>query len=431
MAARVKEHAHELVNGKRQYGSIQPCGTVLPGYRPAVKYQETHPWLRFSLNVSPSDHRLWLRLGAVASKCEHLSGVPLKPGFAQELNRVFLAKGALATTAIEGNTLSEEQVRQQVEGKLVVPPSQEYLKQEVENIINVCNEEVQARITPGAGEELGPELIRSYNRRILHNLELEPGVVAGELRTHPVIVGDVYRGAPPGDCGYLLGRLCDWLNGPDFVAPEEDLKIPYALLRAIVAHVYLAWIHPFGDGNGRTARLVEFHILFSSGVPLPAAHLLSDHYNRTRTKYYRELDGASRSGGDLMPFIRYAVQGFLDGIRQQIAGVHEHQMAVAWENHVHERFKDKKSSPAQRRRRDVVLELSDHGWVQVSRIEELSVRLAHAYRGAGGRMLQRDLNAIARMGLLDRVHGRVRARKYIMQAFLPARVMAAQEQSGK
>lgn len=395
-----------------------------------MKYQETHPWLRFSLNVSPSDHRLWLRLGEVASKCEHLSGVPLKPEFAQELNRIFLAKGALATTAIEGNTLSEEQVRQQVEGKLEVPPSQEYLKQEVENIITVCNEEVQAQITPGEREGLCPELIRSYNRRILHHLELEPGVVAGELRTHSVIVGNVYRGAPAEDCGSLLERLCDWLNGPDFVAPEDELKIPYALLRAIVAHVYLAWIHPFGDGNGRTARLVEFHILFSNGVPLPAAHLLSDHYNRTRTKYYRELDCASRSGGDLMPFIRYAVQGFLDGIREQIAGVREHQMAVAWENYVHERFKDKKSSPTQKRRRDVVLELSNHGWVQVSQIERLSMKLAHAYLAAGDRMLQRDLNAIAGMGLLDRVHGKVRARKYIIQAFLPARVRAEQEQRG-
>ncbi len=38
----------------------------------------------------------------------------------------------------------------------------------------------------------------------------------------------------------------------------------------------MAWIHPFGDGNGRTARLLEFLILARCGmVPLPAAHLLS------------------------------------------------------------------------------------------------------------------------------------------------------------
>jgi len=390
-----------------------------------LEYEKTHPWLRFKLRIEPSDYRLWLRLGEVASKCEHLSGAPLRPEVAVELNRVFLTKGVLATTAIEGNTLSEEQVRQQVDGTLELPPSQKYLQQEVQNIIDVCNEEVQAQISPETDSpRLCAEMIRRYNARVLQNLAVDEGVGPGELRSHSVVVGNVYRGAPAADCGYLLDRLCDWLEGPDFKAPDDDLQVPYALIKAVVAHVYLAWIHPFGDGNGRTARLVEFHILFSSGVPLPAAHLLSDHYNRTRTQYYRELAHASGSGGDLMPFLRYAVQGFLDGIRGQIAEVRSHQMDVAWENYVHDQFKMKKTTPTQKRRRDLVLELTGRGWVPVSKIEDLSPALARSYATAGDRMLQRDLNAIAKMGLLDRTRGRVRARKHIIQAFLPARVQA-------
>ena len=391
-----------------------------------VKYEKTHPWIRFSLKLSTSDYRFWLQLGEVASKCEHLSGVPLRPEFAQELNRVFLAKGVLATTAIEGNTLSEEQVRKHVDGELELPPSQEYLKQEIENIISVCNEEINMQMRDVKRKmDLCGKLIRSYNRRILHNLELGDGVVPGELRDHSVIVGNVYKGPPAEDCPYLLDRLCDWLNGSDFAAPEEDLKVPFALIRAVVAHVYLAWIHPFGDGNGRTARLVEFHILFSSGVPLPAAHLLSDHYNKTRTKYYRELDRASKSGGDLMPFIKYALQGFLDGIRHQIDGVRSHQMEVAWENYVHQRFKNKKASPTQKRRRDLVLELWHHDWVESSRIVEVikNIEIVMDYAKSGNRMLQRDLNALEKMELVQRKYGKVRARKSIIQAFLPARVL--------
>lgn len=147
-----------------------------------------------------------------------------------------------------------------------------------------------------------------------------------------MIVGNVYRGAPAADCEFLLGRLCEWLNSEEFAAPDEELKVPLALVKAVVAHIYLAWIHPFGDGNGRTARLVEFHILLASGVPVPAAHLLSDHYNLTRSQYYRELAKASKSGGDILPFIAYALNGFLDGIREQIKRVREQQMRVAWEN---------------------------------------------------------------------------------------------------
>lgn len=389
-----------------------------------LEYTKTHPWIKFEFKVDTSDYRFWLDLGEVSSKCEHLSGVPLGPDVAKKLNQIFLAKGVLATTAIEGNTLSEEQVLRQIkDSTLELPPSQEYLKQEIDNIIKVCNEEIQIQISDNIESPiLCLDLIKQYNKKILEDLDMEEGVIPGELRPHSVVVGNVYRGAPVQDCEFLLNRMCEWLNGSDFKTDDKDMKTAYAVIKAIIAHVYLAWIHPFGDGNGRTARLVEFHILFSSGIPLPTAHLLSDHYNRTRTRYYRELDHASKSGGDLMPFLRYAVRGLLDGLRDQINKVRDQQMKVAWHNFVHEKFKDKKTSIAQKRRRDLVLELSNFGEVSVSEIEDLSVKLAKIY-SSRERLLQRDLNAVSKMELIERTHhGRVRARKEIIQAFLPVRI---------
>ncbi len=68
---------------------------------------------------------------------------------------------------------------------------------------------------------------------------------------------------------------------------------------ASLAHLYLAWIRPFGDGNGRTARLCEYLVLVTSGAPTSAAHLISNHCNKTRNEYYRQLQFASESGGDV------------------------------------------------------------------------------------------------------------------------------------
>ena len=389
-----------------------------------MEYLKTHPWITFQLKLPADDHRFWLRLGEVASKCEHLAGVPLRPDIAKELHKIFLAKGVLATTAIEGNTLSEEQVRQQIEGTLRLPKSQQYLQQEVQNILDVCNEEVRRQLESGPDSRpaLSPELIKEYNAAVLKALDVNDDVVPGKVRTHSVIIGNVYRGAPAADCEHLLKRLCTWLNSPEFDAPDDELRIPLALVKAIIAHVYLAWIHPFGDGNGRTARLIEFHLLFASGVPLPASHLLSDHYNQTRSEYYRQLTMASRSGGDLLPFIRYATQGFLDGLRNQIDLIREQQLTVAWENYVHERFRGLKTSPTQKRRRDLVLEMSKHDWLEVSKLELLIPRLARDYATAGDRMLQRDLNAISKMGLVDRKYGKIRVSKHMIRAFLPGRV---------
>ena len=63
---------------------------------------------------------------AIRSKCEHIAGVPLLPETAKQLYKVYLSKGAHATTAIEGNTLSEEEVLQRVEGTLELPDLREY-----------------------------------------------------------------------------------------------------------------------------------------------------------------------------------------------------------------------------------------------------------------------------------------------------------------
>jgi len=136
---------------------------------------------------------------------------------------------------------------------------------------------------------VSPEALKELNRKVLEGLELEDHIAPGEFRTQGILVGAVYRGAPAQDCEFLVQTMCDWLNGPDFRLDGQDhaQDFLHAVLRAVVAHVYIAWIHPFGDGNGRTARLVEFGILAAAGVPSVAAHLLSNHYNATRSRYYR------------------------------------------------------------------------------------------------------------------------------------------------
>lgn len=387
-----------------------------------MDYKSTHPWITFSLTLPLDDFKFWLQLGEIASKIEHIAGTPLRPDIAENLNNIYLAKGVLATTAIEGNTLSEEQVQLQLSGKLDLPQSQRYLQTEIQNILDVCNDEVTKLTTGTPPTGITSDLICEFNKRILNGLDHDESVIPGQIRSHSVIIGSVYRGAPARECRHLLESLCDWLNGPDFDPPSEEFRTTFALIKSIVAHIYLAWIHPFGDGNGRTARLIEFQILLANGIPLPATHLLSDHYNRTRTQYYRELDRASRNGGDIIPFIVYALQGFLDGIREQITTIRSQQMEVAWENYIHGLFRKLKNSKSFHRRRDLVLELSHHGWVNVSDIPNLSILLAKEYSQCGDRMIQRDINAIAKLDIIDRQHGKVRARSEIIQAFLPIRV---------
>jgi Fic family protein len=382
-----------------------------------MTFEKTHPWVKFELDLRKFDHKLWMALGEAESKCEHIAGVPLQPETAERLHLLYLAKGVRATTAIEGNTLSEEEVLERIEGKLPLPPSREYLGKEVDNIVKGCND-IMEKLLKGGESGLSIDEITAFNKTVLDGLELDKDVVPGVIRKHSVGVAG-YRGAPAEDCEYLLRRMCEWLNTSEF-NPHEQVII-FGVIRAIIAHLYIAWIHPFGDGNGRTARLLEYKILLSSGIPTPAAHLLSNHYNLTRTEYYRQLDYASKSKGDIIPFIQYAVQGFVDGLRSQLKVIQQQQLLVAWRDYVYEHFRDK-TGIINERRRKLVLDLSQQTEpVALAKLHEVSARMATLYATKKPRTIRRDVDELLRANLIRQQGNGYVANKEIMLSFLAGR----------
>jgi Fic family protein len=389
---------------------------------PKLKTEETHKFISFSGDaMQGATAELWMMLGECQSKCEHLSKYPVRPDVADKIHRMYMAKGVLATTAIEGNTLSEAEVRKLLDGKLELPPSREYLAQEVQNIIDECNR-ILDLVKSGKLLSLTAKRIKEINSTVLDNLQLEDHVKKGQTRTYEVGVG-LYKAPPYRECDMLLEKLCQWLNNPTYFGTENNPRSPvYGIIKAILAHLYLAWIHPFGDGNGRTARLVEFQILIGAGVPSPAAHLLSNHYYKTRADYYKQLHRASVSGGNVLPFITYAVHGFLDGLREQIEEIKKQMLDVVWDKYVAERFTDK-TSPANQRRRALIEELSKLIVPDAVSLEQLSIitpRVSKLYSRLSPRTLVRDLNELNKMRLIKFDKGLIRARKEVINAFLPA-----------
>ena len=186
-------------------------------------YEKTHPWLKFSLDLRELEHATWILVGEAVSKTEHIAGVPLDPEAAKELHAVYIAKGVLATTAIEGNTLTEDEVRRYLDRQLELSPSRQYLGQEIDNIVHVCNR-IGDAILNKKSRPISVDEIREYNRLVLQELPLQEDVVPGELRQHSVMVGR-YRGVPAEDCEFLLNKFCEWLNSLEFP------KKPRAALR--------------------------------------------------------------------------------------------------------------------------------------------------------------------------------------------------------
>jgi Fic family protein len=384
-------------------------------------YTRSHPWISFTFDLPRLAEIDFVRLGEALSKCDHIAGVPLPPDVAQTLHMVYLVKGIHATTQIEGNSLSEDEVRARVAGDLALPDSQEYLGKEVDNILAACNL-VADELASGRDMRLTRQRIEQFNRMVLAGLPAREGVVPGEIRTKGVGVGNVYLGAPAGDCGFLLDELCDWLEQLMDDAGSQWQR-GMGLIRAILAHLYLAWIHPFGDGNGRTARLVEFQLLLEAGFPSPACHLLSNYYNRTRQRYYIALQETSQAPSyPAWRFVSYALQGFAEELREQLTVIQSHQLGTVWVNFVHTTHLGQ-SAPTTRRRRDLVLALPGNveQLTPISSLTRLTPDLAAHYAGKTHKTLTRDINALENAGLIVRQGSAIRPALEQMFAFLPLR----------
>jgi Fic family protein len=355
-----------------------------------------HPWISFALDLRAMPATYWMQLGEARSKCSHLSQVPLPEPYAEQLHQLSLAKGVHATTAIEGNTLTEEEVRAII-AERPPPEAEDYQVREAENVIDAYNW-VLGELRAGRRPRLTPELIANFNRRVLTGLDgLETHVIPGEYR-HDSVVVSTYRAPDWQECPALVAQMCEWLNGPSFTG-DSPMRIPTAVIRASLAHLYLAWIHPFGDGNGRTARLCEYLVLVTSGVPTSAAHLISNHCNKTRDEYYRQLRYASESGGDVTQFLEYCADGLVAGLEEQLDWIYDRQFRLTWQEHVSEQVTGR--DPEMRDRRRLIAEaLLFEAPVAKREIPRLTPELAVVYATCGPKTLSRDLNALVSAGLL-------------------------------
>lgn len=381
-------------------------------------YETSHPWITFNAaDLNDLLPQTWMLLGEAQAICEHMARTPLIPDVAEEMYTVALIKGAQATTAIEGNTLTEEQVAGIFRGDYTAPPSRAYQEREVRNVLDALTT-IHEQAMAGTLPPVTSELICEYNRRVLTDTEYDDETAPGSIRQHSVVVGN-YRGAPSKDCAHLVHRLAEWLESDTFRNQDPDLGFALVVAQAVYAHLYISWIHPFGDGNGRTARLLEFMLLARSGqMPMLAAHLLSNHYNLTRDQYYRELETASRTQS-AKGFLAYAIQGFLDGLRIQMASVLGQQFGIAWADFVNETMNRFPTSPANDRQRSLVLAMPPDTPIPKDELPELTPELARLYATTGARTLSRDVNKLAKTGLIVRDQGGWRANHSIMRSFLP------------
>lgn len=357
-------------------------------------------------------------LGECDAYVKALTDIPLKPEYRDKLLRVSLIKGAQATTAIEGNTLSQEEIEKLEEGWRL-PLSKEYLEIEVKNILEAFNSLLLEIVLEGKVRIVTPELIKEFHQMIGKNLGEHLDAIPGRFRDDNRVVGQYlapdYKFVPE-----LVNKLCTWLRREFHYNDGQNFST--SVIQAIITHVYIEWIHPFGDGNGRTGRLLEFYILLRAGLPSIVSHILSNFYNQTRPEYYRQLDQA-RKKRSLTGFIKYAVQGFSDGLKENLSVIQESQFSIFWHYHIYETFADIKytKKTAFKRKRELILEMPINQELDVDQIVELTPSVAKKYATVSRATVLRDLKELQQLNLLIKVGRKYKAHNRILKALMPSK----------
>ncbi len=352
------------------------------------------------------DNECSYMLGECDAYVKALTDIPLKPEHRDKLLRVSLIKGAQATTAIEGNTLSQEEIEKLDEG-WKLPPSKEYLEIEVKNILAAFNELLREIVVEDKVRIITPELIKNFHRMIGQNLGSHFDAIPGRFRDDNRVVGRYlapdYKFVPE-----LVDTLCNWLKQEFHYRDGQSFNT--LVIQAIITHVYVEWIHPFGDGNGRTGRLLEFYILLRTGLPSIVSHILSNFYNQTRPEYYRQLEMA-RKNRNLSGFIKYASQGFRDGLNENLNLIQESQFIIFWHNYIYEAFSDIKYTKrdAFKRKRELILSVPINKELDVDQLIELNPSIAKRYATVNRVTVLRDLKELQELNLLIKI-----GRKYIL-----------------
>lgn len=384
-----------------------------------------YPHIRFRKQWKLTPEVLF-ELGQCNAMISAIAEMPLRPSHYHELRQVSLVKGAQATTAIEGNTLSEAEVERVIEGD-ELPPSKEYQAIEVRNILDAMNGLLQEVVRDDRAQLIDRALLLRLHEMVGKDLGDHFDAIPGRFREDQRLVGP-YRCPDHRDVPDLVQQLCEWLRD-EFHYESGDQTFVDAVVQAIVTHVYIEWIHPFGDGNGRTGRLVEFYILLRAGLPNIASHVPSNFYNLTRPEYYRRLGEAGETG-DLSGFIAYAVRGFRDGLAEILETIQYSQFEIAWRSYIHEVLADVHGhKDVRKRRRLLALALPLEEGVTPEEAMTLDPRVAREYATVTERTMLRDLQMLEEHELVVREGGTYFANTDALRMQMPSRRIKNRVQS--
>lgn len=249
------------------------------------------------LRITP---RLLSLVEQVAALRERIQGAAVELSWIPALQKDTRTRNSHASTAIEGNPLTLEQVRALEEGH-------ELAAVETRPKREVLNYFAGLRYVE---KHAGKKTIRHEDIFGLHRLLAGQVMDQGEAGRYRTIQVRVGRHSPPAaaDVSGLMFELLEWWN-------QRAMEVSPVLSSAIL-HYQFEWIHPFADGNGRTGRALALWELYRRGFDSHHIFSVDEYYWEDRPGYYRALDAVRIAGEDLTGWLEYCAEGLRETLER-------------------------------------------------------------------------------------------------------------------
>lgn len=288
----------------------------------AILYTLPSQWLRYDARALV-DVLTDAKAGVLS-----LTTMPIQRGWVEELQAIQLKREVAGTSRIEGADFTENEL-------------EEALQETPEQLLTRSQRQAHAAVKTyrwiaslADDRPISADLIRKIHAFIVTGADDDhcpPGILRGKDQN--VVFGRPrHRGVEGGaECERAFASL---MKAVQQEFPQHDL-----LIQALALHYHFAALHPFLDGNGRTARAVEALMLQRAGLRDSLFIAMSNYYYDEKEAYLAMLKEVRERGHDLTPFLHFGLKGIAQQCQRLFREIRRNVSKALYRNVMHDLFK--------------------------------------------------------------------------------------------
>lgn len=353
----------------------------------AILYSEPRHWLRYDLlAIAPT-------LIAAKAAVQSLTTVPYQRDWVERLQQIQLKMEVAGTSRIEGADFTDQELESAIKPE-----------QSAEQLITRSQKQAHAAtIAYRWISDLPPdypvslELVCDLHTRIVTGCD-DDVCPPGKIRTadHNVTFGQPrHRGATGGaQCQSSIEHLIEAIQKE---YPKHD-----PLVQAIGLHYHIAAMHPFLDGNGRTARALESFMFQKAGLRDTAFIAMSNYYYDEKTTYLATLAQVRACEHDLTAFLVFALKGLEIQCNRLLREIKKQMQKALFKDtmfSLFNRLKNRRTRVIQKRQVDILQILLEADSMD---LEDLWKRTRNAYANLDApiKAFNRDIGSLNALGAI-------------------------------